>query len=100
MSTLRWLWKVLLCGLRRYEGACLRAGLSLASVHFVGLVCVKMEVRRSSQYPGDIRRSVENTLNKYKYDANKSGKMIEAVNSAHRNINWRSIEAKQGYKNI
>lgn len=91
---------MLLCGLRRYEGSCQRAGLSLPSVHFVGLHCVKMELRRSSQYPGDIRRSVENTLNKYNYDSGKAGKMIDAVNSAHRNLNWRSIEAKHGYKNI
>ena len=91
---------MLLCGLRRYEGVCLRAGLSLASVHFVGLYCVKMELKRSSQYPRDIRRSVENTLNKYKYDSGKTGKMIDAVRSAHTNLKWTTIDARSGYKNI
>ena len=96
----RWLWKVLLCGLRRFRWSCTKSGLNLVSVEYAALICLKQELRRSSQYSRNIRKSVENTMNKFKYNNDKTSKLQEIVSLAHERINWKSIDAKCGFKQI
>ena len=93
-----WLWKVLICGLRRFRWTCTKSGLSLSSVDYVAFMCLKQELRRSSEYSRKIRQSVENNLNMFQYKIDKTHKLQEIVAIAHDKINWKSIHAKCGFK--
>ena len=93
-----WLARLLLAGLRRFRGSSVRAGLHAATVETVALLCLRLELRRSSQFPGEVRRMVESSL--AKYPPEKVTQLLDTVTRAHEHIQWNTIVAKCGYKHL
>ena len=92
--------QVLLCGLRRFDGSCVRAGLSSASVQMISLLCWKLELGRCSQVSRRVRSWTEKMLTRFRYSEDKSSQLMNIVRSAHQSIQWQTIQAKTGYKTI
>ena len=68
------------------------------NVEIVALLCLKEELRRSSEYPCSLRAAVENMLNKYKCSSDRMLNFANIVSEAHSNMSWKSIAAKCGYR--
>ena len=74
--------------------------MNVANYEIVALLCLKAELKRSSEYPRHLRRSVENTMNKFKCTSDGMIRFKNIVSEAHLSMNWKSITAKCGYKQI
>ena len=57
-------------------------------------------MRRSSQYSAKLRDIVRRTRDSFNMDSNKREYFDTIVSMAHQNINYKSIQAKIGYKTI
>ena len=85
---------------RRCRGFCVGVGMNVANYEIVALLCLKGELKRSSEYPCCLRKSVENTMNKFKSTSDGMVKFRNIVSEAHLSMNWKSIAAKCGYKQL
>ena len=96
----RWLWWLLLSGLRKFRLLPVKAGMAESWVEWTGLTCLHWEMRRSSQYSAKLRDIVRRTRDSFSMDSNKREYFDNIVSIAHQNINFKSIQAKIGYKTI
>ena len=69
-------------------------------VEWLGLTCFQLEMKRSSQYSAKLRRMVKTAREKFNNDENKTPYFQDILTSAHNILQFKSIEAKIGYKSI
>ena len=74
--------------------------MNTANVEIVALLCLKEELKKSSKFPRSLKISVENMMNKFKCQSDHLVNFKKIVSEAHSSMNWKSIEAKCGYKQI
>ena len=77
-----------------------RAGLAANVVEWLGLTCCQLEIKRSSNYSARLRRVVKTAREKFKIEENKARYFQDILTSAHSILQFKSIEAKIGYKSI
>ena len=69
-------------------------------VEWLGLTCCHLEMKRTSQYSARLRRIVKAAREKFRIDENRTRYFQEILTSAHNSLQFKSIEAKIGYKSI
>ena len=75
-------------------------GLGASMVEWLGLTCFQLEMKRSSQYSAGLRRVVKRARERFNIDQNRTRQFQEILTSAHHMLQFKSIEAKNGYKSI
>ena len=95
-----WLWRLLLAGLRKFRPVAVKAGLSEATVEWTGLSCLHLELRRASQYSARLRNNLRAARKRFNISDGKKKDFEDIISSAHQIIDFKSIQAKNGYKTI
>ena len=85
---------------RRFLGICKRVHMNTANVEIVALLCLKEELKKSSEFPRSLKISVQNMMNKFICPSDHMVNFKKIVNDAHSSMNWKSIAARCGYKQI
>ena len=75
-------------------------GLGSNLMEWLGLTCLQLEMKRSSEYSSRLRRLVKRARKRFNIDQNKTRQLQDILSSAHDMLQFKSIEAKNGYKSI
>ena len=94
----RWLWETWMTGFRMFKGSSRRAGINPVQVKWVALHCLRVELKRSSQYSRKMRLGVKNAIARVNLSDDKVSYLAKIVTNAHKNIKYSTIHAKAGFK--
>ena len=75
-------------------------GLGANMVEWLGLTCFQLEMKRSSEYSARLRRVVKRARERFNIDESRRRQFQDILTSAHDMLQFKSIEAKNGYKSI
>ena len=96
----KWLWNLLRSGLRKFRRVSVKAGLYDCDVEWIGLSCLQLEVKRSSEFTARLRDIIKKTKNKFRMNVKHQEYFDAIISSAHNIVKFKSVVAKNGYKTI